>query len=71
LVQTFFLQAYVLDLDQAEQNPPAAKLLKLIYISNNLLDLPQLLNLRKGDQTIIDGCKRRQPTMEVEYLSNH
>jgi hypothetical protein len=27
--------------------PPGAKLLKLIYLSNNSLDLPQLLNLSK------------------------
>jgi hypothetical protein len=55
------------------------KILKVEYLSNHWLDLPQILNCSLGDQTKIDNCfKWRQPPMEddlkiikVEYLSNH
>jgi hypothetical protein len=63
----------------ATHHPPGVKLLKLkfIYLSNNLLDLPQLLNLSLGYQTnknngcndgrqhsMKDNLKRRQPQIE-------
>ena len=55
-------------------------ILKVEYLSNCWLDLPQILNWEYGDQTKIDNVlKWRQPPMEddlnifqVEYLSiNH
>ena len=55
------------------------KILKVQYLNNRLLDLPQLLNLILGDHIKIENYfKWRQPPMEddlkilkVEYLSNH
>jgi hypothetical protein len=46
------------------------EILKVQYLSNQLLDLPQLINLILGDQTKIENClKGRQPTMEDDLTN--
>ena len=55
------------------------KLLKGEYLYNHWLDLPQIFNLSRVDQTNIEYClKWRRPPMEddlnilnVEYLKKH
>ena len=55
------------------------KILKVEYLSNQLLDHTQILNLEFGDQSkVFRFFKWRQPPMEddlkilkAEYLSNH
>ena len=55
------------------------KLLKLEYLSINLLDLTQISNLSLDEQTVLyKSFQWRQPSIEddlkilkVEYLSNH
>jgi hypothetical protein len=55
------------------------KILKVVYLSNHLLDHTQILNLSLYDQTIFyKSFKWRQPLMEdglkilkVVYLTNH
>ena len=55
------------------------KILKVEYLSDQLLDHTQILNLSWDDQTIFDkSFKWRRPVMEddhkilkVKYLSNH
>ena len=55
------------------------KILEVEYLSNQLSDLPQILNFRLGDQININDClKWRRPPMEedleicnMEYINNH
>ena len=60
-------------------------ILKLEYLSNHWMDLPQMCNLSWGDQTKVENCLNednlqwkttyngRCPPMkeDLEYLSNH
>ena len=48
------------------------KIIKVKYLSNNWLDLPQILNLRSGEQTKKNAWNKDDLKIsKVEYLSNH
>ena len=47
------------------------KTLKVEYLSNHWLDLPQILNLSLEDQTKIKNAGNEDNLHIIEYLGNH